>query len=195
MAFVVVDLDGCLIDDVHERFGRFLRREDSVPEHALKELVFNVLDRIPSVVDSVAKSIDMEKWLNLEVVRALKQVSDRGIEIVVRTANNKLGENGIEKLKKVLGEHGVKVSVEVTTDKRKFADRDGEKPLLVLDDKPNVVMGAARKGIRSVLIKSDYNRAAGMFAKRVNKLITVADPKDMEKACLNALGYKSVSIL
>ena len=187
MAFVVVDLDGCLVDDVHETFGKFLRREDSGTEHVFKELIFNALDRIPSVVDSVAKRIDVEKGLNMQVVKALKTVYDSGFDVIVRTANRKIGASGAERIKSVLKRYGIDASVELTEDRYKYAEHNGEKPALLLDDKPNVVINAARKGIRSVLIRTDYNRVAGFFIKGVNNLVTIAAPEDMDSACTKAL--------
>lgn len=187
MAFVVVDLDGCLVDDVHETFGKFLRREDSGTEHVFKELIFNALDRIPSVVDSVAKRIDVEKGLNMQVVKALKTVYDSGFDVIVRTANRKIGASGAERIKSVLKRYGIDASVELTEDRYKYAEHNGEKPALLLDDKPNVVINAARKGIRSVLIRTDYNRVAGFFIKGVNNLVTIAAPEDMDSACAKAL--------
>lgn len=192
MAFVVVDLDGCLLDDVHEIFGRFLRREDSCMEHMFKELIFNVFNSIPTVVDSVAKRIDVEKeGLNMHVVKALKTIYDSGFEIVVRTANRKIGEFGADRIKSVLKAYGIDASVELTEDKYKYAERNGERPALLLDDKPSVVINAARMGIRSVLIRADYNRAAGFFIKRVNNLVSIAAPEDMNNACVKALRQRA----
>ena len=193
MAFVVVDLDGCLVDDVHETFGKFLRREDSGTEHMFKELIFNALDRIPSVVDSVANRIDVEKGLNMHVVRALKKIYDSGFEVVVRTANRKIGESGAEKIKSALKSYGIDASVELTEDKCKYAERNGEMPALLLDDKPNVVINAARNGIRSILIRTDYNRMAGFFIKRVNNLVAIAAPEDMANACTKALWNRTTA--
>ncbi|MEM0154863.1 MAG: hypothetical protein QW814_03470 [Methanothrix sp.] len=193
MAFVVVDLDGCLVDDVHETFSKFLRRDDSRTEHVFKELIFNVLDRIPSVVDSVAKRIDIEKGLNMHVVKALKTVYDAGFDVVVRTANRKLGTLGIERIKSALKDYGINASVELTEDKYKYAERNGEKPVLLLDDKPNVVINAARKGIRSILISADYNRVAGFFIKGVNDLVSISTPESMDKACIKALRQRTTA--
>ncbi len=193
MAFVVVDLDGCLVDDIHETFGRFLRREDSSTEHMFKELIFNALDRIPSVVDSVARRIDVEKELNIHVVKALKTIYDSGFEIVVRTANRKIGKSGADKIKSVLKGYGIDASVELTEDKYKYSERNGEMPALLLDDKPNVVINAARKGIRSVLIRADYNRAAGFFIRGVNNLVSIAAPEDMNSACMKALRQRTTA--
>ena len=191
MAFIVVDLDGCLMDDVHEQFGRFLRKDDSKIEHAFKELIFNVLDRMPNIVDSVANSVNVEKSINMHVVKALKAVYESGIDIVVRTANHRLGDDKIARLKKILRSYGIDADVEVTTDKLKHSDMDGEKPVLILDDKPNVIMNAAREGIKGILISSDYNRIAGIFAKNINKLITVTGQEGMEKACMDSLNIRS----
>ena len=193
MAFVVVDLDGCLVDDVHETFGKFLRREDSGTEHVFKELIFNALDRIPSVVDSVAKRIDVEKGLNMQVVKALKTVYDSGFDVIVRTANRKIGASGAERIKSVLKRYGIDASVELTEDRYKYAEHNGEKPALLLDDKPNVVINAARKGIISVLIRTDYNRVAGFFIKGVNNLVTIAAPEDMDSACTKALRNRTTA--
>jgi hypothetical protein len=193
MAFVVVDLDGCLRDDVHEAFAKFLRREDSLTEHMFKELIFNALDRIPSAVDSVAKKTDVAKGLNMYVVKALKVIYDSGIEVVVRTANRKLGSEGVEKVREALKANGIDAVVELTEDRFKYAERNGEKPSLILDDKPDVVMNAARKGIKSILISSDYNRAAGFFMKGINRLVKVVKPEDMERECMNSLKLRATA--
>ncbi len=191
MAFVVVDLDGCLVDDVHETFGKFLRREDSGTEHMFKELIFNALDRIPSVVDSVAMRMDVERGLNMHVVKALKTIYDSGFDVIVRTANRKIGASGAERIKSVLERYGIEASVELTEDKHKSAERNGEKPALLLDDKPNVVINAARNGIKSILIRTDYNRVAGLFINGVNNLVTIAAPEDMDSACAKALRNRT----
>jgi uncharacterized HAD superfamily protein len=191
MAFVVVDLDGCLIDDVHGAFGKFLRREDSLTEHLFKELIFNALDRIPSAVDSVAKNTDISKGLNMNVIKALKAIYDSRVDIIVRTANKRLGYDGAEKVKKALKENGIEASVELTTDKMKYAERNGEKPSLILDDKPDVALNAARNGIKAILISSDYNRAAGFFMKSINTLLKVVKPEDMERECIKSLALRS----
>ena len=115
-------------------------------------------------------------------------VAARGLDIV-----DVSGASGAERIKSVLKRYGIDASVELTEDRYKYAEHNGEKPALLLDDKPNVVINAARKGIRSVLIRTDYNRVAGFFIKGVNNLVTIAAPEDMDSACARALRNRTTA--
>lgn len=182
MPFAVVDLDGCLIDDVHETFAKFLRRENSRLEFVFKEVIFNALDRLPNIRNSVGKN-SVKSALNKDILKALKILQDAGIRIVVRTANGAISNEGMELVREKLLENSINATVEYAADSDKCKNIGNEKPVLVLDDKPDVAANASRKGIKSILILGDYNRVAAGFLSRISNRIIAIKPEDTPLAC------------
>jgi predicted peroxiredoxin len=181
MSFVVVDFDGCLVNDVSETFKRFLRSSNSRLENIYKETIFDIVDSVPFVFSKAAKKIDFKKALNQNVITGLKDIQNKGIEIVVRTANTNLKDIDIEDIKEELQKRGLEVKIERVKDNKKCESENGEKPILIIDDNPKVIRSAIKNGINSILILTDYNMIEAKFLSKINSTVCISDPNMLEE--------------
>ncbi len=189
MSFVVVDFDGCLVNDVSESFNKFLRSSNSKIENAYKEAVFTIIDNIPFAFSNAAKKIDFKKMLNQEVIKGLKELQEKGMEIIVRTANINLKETDIKDIEEELKKEGLKVKIERAKNNEKCKPENGEKPSLIIDDNPKVILNAIKNGINSIIILTDYNRVQANILSKLSNYVSISKIDDIGK---NLENYKSI---
>lgn len=180
MSFVVVDFDGCLVNDVSESFNKYLRSSDSKIENAYKEAIFTVIDNVPFAFSRAAKKIDFKKMLNQNVINGLKELQDKGMEIIVRTANTNLSNDDIKEIEDELQKDGLKVKIERAKDNEKCRLENGEKPSLIIDDNPKVILNAVKNGINSIIILTDYNKIEAKLLSKISKHIIVSDQNKLK---------------
>ncbi|MCL5404553.1 MAG: hypothetical protein M1125_01780 [Candidatus Marsarchaeota archaeon] len=191
MPFAVIDLDGCLEPDIHEAFAKRFIRKDSAVEHALKEVTFNAMDKLSYFTTRVARKVDHNIGFDENIVASMKLLQKHGFEIVVRTANRLISDDDLANLEGRLMKLGVEAHVERAKDSEKFRERNGERPYVILDDKPNVVMMAGRLGITSILLLSDYNRAEAAVLGRINRNIRVSKPEAIPELCESIVAERA----
>ncbi len=185
MPFIVVDLDGCLIDDINAAFDRLFRKPLDGPskfaERVFKEAIFAAMTKLPK--HSASKSIRMRIDFDSNVVDAIKTAFEKGYKSIVRTANPNFKESdSIDAVKAQLrSEFNVDVDFSYSENRLKHGMYNGEKPALLIEDNPEVAINAARNGIDVLLMLKDYNGFLGRVLAKLNHKIQVVGPDELGK--------------
>ncbi|MGC8537978.1 MAG: hypothetical protein ACP5MZ_03290 [Candidatus Micrarchaeia archaeon] len=163
---VVVDRDGVVIDDISMKFNTVLRRGNSLPERALKELIFVSLNLLPLKRKTI---LEQYEGLSPEAEEYMKKVQGRGKDIRIKTANTQVDA---EKEKSMLESHGIHAEVEHTGMFNKLDKSNVDEIELVEDNQIASLMALIRTGgtkKRIKLIKKDYNLISGFLIKTLGK--------------------------
>ena len=163
---VVVDRDGIVIDDINMKFNAVFRRGNSLPERALKELIFVSLNLLPMKRKTI---LEQYAGLDPEAERYMKRIQGSGKEVMVKTANTNVDA---EKERSMLESHGIHAEVEHAGMFKKLDNRNGDETALVEDNQLASLMALIRTGgteKRIKLIKKDYNPISGFFIKALGR--------------------------
>lgn len=163
----VFDIDGALLNDIEEEFGRHFIRKDSAIERSFKEAIFNMIRIVPNGGNSVMKRCHA---LDSGAVEAMKLLSSNGFELHLVTSNRRASKEFIGKLVADAGINaGVKLDI-VPKNKAAFIN-DNIKPEVVFEDQYDVAMGISNRS-RVFLVLRDYNRIGGRIAERMHDNIS-----------------------
>ncbi len=163
----VFDIDGALLNDIEEEFGRHFIRKDSDLERSFKEMIFNMMRFIPNNGSDI---IDRCSALDPGAAEAMKFLSSKGFELHVVTSNARATKESIGKM---IADAGIGGSVEldiVPKNKAGFIN-DRIKPEVVFEDQYDVAMGISSKS-KVFLVPRDYNRIGGRIAERMHSNIS-----------------------
>ncbi|MGC8652358.1 MAG: hypothetical protein ACP5UH_03870 [Candidatus Micrarchaeia archaeon] len=160
MAFkiAVVDLDGCIIDDISRQLDSKLGTRGGPLNGAFREAVFVLMHLVPHSSEFYA-SLLREDALDANVINAMKSMQEKGTELHVVTKHK-----GLDKawLSRMLARHGINISTDnihvVNGDKAYTIDK--LRADLVIDDQPDSVLsvGKGPMGERKILLlKRTYN--------------------------------------
>ncbi|MCL5122614.1 MAG: hypothetical protein M1279_01420 [Candidatus Marsarchaeota archaeon] len=159
---VVVDRDGVVIDDINMKFDTIFRRGNSLPERALKELIFVSLNLLPMKRKRI---LEQYEGLDPEAEEYMKKAQGSGKSIRVKTANMKVDA---EKERSMLESHGIHAEVEHAGMFNKLDNYNRDEIELVEDNQLASLMALIRTGgtEKSIkLIRKDYNSISGFLIK------------------------------
>ena len=177
----VFDIDGALLNDIEEEFGRHFIRKDSKIERSFKEMIFNMMRFIPNDGSGI---IDRCSALDPGAAEAMKFLSSKGFELHVVTSNTRATKESIGKMITDAGIGGsVKLDI-VLKNKAGFIN-DRIKPEVVFEDQYDVAMGISSKS-KVFLVPRDYNRIGGRIAERMHSNISFMGFAD----AINEIGSK-----
>ena len=202
--FVVVDLDGCLVDDVSERFGDRLRKVKSrlgkAVENGFEEGTFYGMMGLAGLLrSSVAKrNTNLTLPFISYVVDTLRALGERGYDIVVRSSNPEVRGAAADIIKARLEDAGVHAIVEYKSLMHKADSRNGERPSLLLDDLGVEGLPAAKWDVPTVVRKPGYHNYQLITDKAlpaIFKHIYVADGDGFKDAALAAVRRPQKAML
>ena len=195
--FVVVDLDGCLIDDVAERFGSMLRKVKSrfgkAVENWFEEGTFYSMIGLSLLLRSsiARRNTDLNLPFVGYVVDTLKALAGHGYEIVVRSSNPAVHGLMADTIKTRLEAAGIHAIVEYKPLMHKADPINGERPSLLLDDLGAEGLPASRHGVPTVVRKPgyhDYQLITDKTLPIISRLVHVADERSFKEAALSAVA-------
>ncbi|MEM3984690.1 MAG: hypothetical protein QXJ35_01830 [Candidatus Micrarchaeaceae archaeon] len=163
---VVVDRDGIVIDDINMKFNTVFRRGNSLPERALKELIFVSLSLMPMKRKTI---LEQYEGLDSEAERYMKDVQGKGKGVRIKTANTNVD---VEKERSMLEYHGIHAEVEHTGMFNKLDNRNEDETELVEDNQLAALIALIRTGgtdKRIKLIRKDYNPISGFLIKALGR--------------------------
>lgn len=144
--------------------GRFVR--DMVFEAAVSYA--NIApERILRKLAEISKS---ERPVSDEAVRAMRSMQQGGASLQVRTSNPLLSREALERR---LAAEGISASVLYVRPKMKWAQIEGIKPDVIIDDTPSVARAAAVRGCGVMLLRKNYNRAGSWRLRNNGNVIRV----------------------
>jgi hypothetical protein len=144
--------------------GRFVR--DMVFEAAVSYA--NIApERILRKLAEISKS---ERPVSGEAVSAMLGMQQAGASLQVRTSNPILNKEALERR---LAAEGITASVLYVRPKMKWAQIEGTKPDIIIDDTPSVARAAAVRGCGVMLLRKNYNRAGSWRLRNNGNVIRV----------------------
>ncbi len=179
MAFklAVVDLDGCIIDEVSSRFDSKLGEHKGALNSSFREMAFVSLHALPHSRKFYA-SLLREEALDEEIVKAMKQLQDEGTELHIVTKHK-----GLDKawLSDMLGRHGIAIganSIHVVNGD-KSSTINGLKADLVIDDQPDSVLNIDGNA-KILLLRRSYNKVSMAVIKLLRgSKVSIVDPSEI----------------
>jgi hypothetical protein len=177
---VALDYDGVLaesISGIRQRIhniahlemigsrGRFVR--DMIFETAVSYA--NIApERILRKLAEISKS---DRPVSEDAVSAMLTMQQAGASLQVRTSNPILNREALERR---LSAEGIMANVLYVRPKMKWANIEGTKPDILIDDTPSVARAAAVRGCGVMLLRKNYNRA-GSWRLRNNGNVARVD--------------------
>ncbi|MGC8586495.1 MAG: hypothetical protein ACP5K5_03055 [Candidatus Micrarchaeia archaeon] len=175
----VIDLDGCIIDDINPKFEEKFPMHKGILNSAIRELIFETSHFIPLRKDFFSKLLENGK-IDEHVINAMKAMQEKGIELHVVTKHK-----GLEKewLVNELGKHGVKIRSEDIhiVNGNKASTINGLGAETVIEDQFDSIF-KLREGARIILLERSYNRISLGILKLLRRNIEVIKPEEIEKA-------------
>ncbi|MCL5093471.1 MAG: hypothetical protein M1128_03315 [Candidatus Marsarchaeota archaeon] len=188
----VFDIDGALLNDIEEEFGRHFIRKDSKIERSFKEAIFSMMRIIPNAGKGVMERCNA---LDCGAVEAMKLLLSKGFELRLVTSNQQASKEFIGKM---IADAGINASVKldiVPKNKAAFIN-SSIRPEVVFEDQYDVAMGISARS-KVFLVLRDYNRIGGRiaqcmhsnisfvsFADAINEIMRKDQSTDKRKALL-----------